>query len=103
MHINTSINKIKKPRGRPKKAKVVQSSFALGGEPTDKLFSSRSSMEEIEVKTLIVTSKNENPNQSSTNKKPLQNENWTKRKCLCCGKIFDSWGIGNRLCQRCKM
>ena len=102
MHINTSINKSKKPRGRPKKAKVVQSSFALGGEPTDKLFSSRSSMEEIEVKTLIVTSKNENPNKSSTNKKPLQNENWTKRKCLCCSKIFDSWGIGNRLCQGCK-
>ena len=102
MHINTSINKSKKPRGRPKKAKVEQSSFALGGEPTDKLFSSRISMEEIKVKTLIVTDKNENPNQSSTNKKPLQNENWTKRKCLCCGKIFDSWGIGNRLCQGCK-
>ena len=54
-------------------------------------------IQEIEVKTLIVTSKNENPN-----KKPLQNENWTKRKCLCCGKIFDSWGIGNRLCKGCK-
>ena len=93
MHINTSINSInksKKPRGRPKKAKVVQ------------VFSSHGSMEEIEVKTLIVTSKNENPNKSSTNKKPLQNENWTKRKCLCCSKIFDSWGIGNRLCQGCK-
>ena len=102
MHINTSINKSKKPRGRPKKAKVVQSSFALGGQPTDKLFSSHGSMEETEVKTLIVTSKNENPNKSSTNKKPLQNENWTKRKCLCCGKIFDSWGIGNRLCKGCK-
>ena len=73
MHINTSINKSKKPRGRPKKAKVVQSSFALGGQPTDKLFSSHGSVQEIEVKTLIVTSKNENPN-----KKPLQNENWTK-------------------------
>ena len=99
MHINASINKSNKPRGRPKKAKVVQPSFALGGEPTDKLFSSHSSMKEIEAKTPI---KNENPNQSSTNKKPLHNENWTKRKCLCCGKIFDSWGIGNRLCQRCK-
>ena len=54
-------------------------------------------MEEIKVKTPIVTSKNENPNQSYKN-----NETWTKRKCLCCGKIFDSWGIGNRLCQRCK-
>jgi len=102
MHINTSINKIKKPRGRPKKTKVAQSSFALGGEPTDKLFSSQSSMEEIEEQTSTVINKNENPNKSSTNKKPLQNENWTKRKCLCCSKIFDSWGIGNRLCQGCK-
>ena len=102
MHINTSINKSKKPRGRPKKAKVVQSSFALGGQPTDKLFSSHGSLEEIEVKTLIVTSKNGNLNNSSTNKKPLQNENWVKRKCLCCGKTFDSWGIGNRLCKGCK-
>ena len=97
MNINASINKSKKPRGRPKKAKVVQSSFALGGEPADKLFSSCSSMEEIEVITPTVISKNKNPNQSYKN-----NENWTKRKCLCCGKIFDSWGIGNRLCQRCK-
>jgi len=97
MHINTSINKSKKPKGRPKKAKVVQSSFALGGQPTDKLFPSHSSMKEIEVITPIVISKNENLNKSSTNKKP-----WTKRKCLCCGKIFDSWGIGNRLCQKCK-
>ena len=32
MFINVSNNKSKKPRGRPKKAKVVQSSFALGGE-----------------------------------------------------------------------
>ena len=102
MLINASINKSKKPRGRPKKAKVAQSSFALGGQPTDKLSSSLFSMEEIEVKTPIVIRKNENPNQSSTNKKPLQNENWTKRKCLCCSKIFDSWGIGNRLCQGCK-
>jgi len=102
MQINASINKSKKPRGRPKKAKVVQASVDLSVQPTDKLFSSHGSLEEIEVKTLIVTSKNENPNKSSTNKKPLQKENWTKRKCLCCGKIFDSWGIGNRLCQRCK-
>ena len=97
MNINTSINKSKKPRGRPKKAKVVQSSFALGGQPTDKLFSSYSKMEEIEEKTLIVNSNNENPN-----KKPLQNTNWSKRKCLCCNTTFDSWGIGNRLCQGCK-
>ena len=102
MRINTSINKSKKSRGRPKKAKVVQPSFALGGQLTDKLFFSHGRVEEIEVKTPIVIRKNENPNQSSTNKKPLQNENWTKRKCLCCGKIFDSWGIGNRLCQKCK-
>ena len=47
MHINTFINKSKKPRGRPKKAKVVQSPFALDGQPTDKLFSSHSRMEEI--------------------------------------------------------
>ena len=97
MHINASNNKSKKPRGRPKKVKIVQSSFALGGESTDKLFSSHTNIEEIEVITPIVISKNENPNQSYKN-----NENWTKRKCLCCGKIFDSWGIGNRLCQRCK-
>ena len=102
MHINTSINKSKKPRGRPKKAKVVQSSFALDGQLTDKSFFSHSRMEEIEVITPIVTSKNKNPNQPSTNKKPLQNENWTKRKCLCCGNIFDSSGIGNRLCKGCK-
>jgi len=102
MHINAFINKSKKPRGRPKKVKVVQASATSCWQPTDKLFSSHGSMEEIEVKTLIVTSKNENLNKSSTNKKPLKNENWTKRKCLCCSKIFDSWGIGNRLCQGCK-
>ena len=102
MHINTSINKSKKPRGRPKKAKVVQSSFALGGQPTYKLFSSHSSMKEIEVITPTVISKNENLNKSSNNKKPDQNEEWSKRRCLCCGKIFDSWGIGNRLCKGCK-
>ena len=97
MHINTSIYKNKKPRGRPKKAKVVQSSFALGEQPTDKLLSSHSRVEEIKVITPIVISKNKNPNKSYKN-----NENWVKRKCLCCSKIFDSWGIGNRLCQRCK-
>ena len=97
MHINTSINKSKKPRGRPKKVKVVQATVASCWQPTDKLFSSHGRMEEIEEKTLIVINKNKNPN-----KKPLQNENWTKRKCLCCSKIFDSWGIGNRLCQGCK-
>ena len=97
MLINTSNNNNKKPRGRPKKAKVVQSSFALDGKLTDKLFSSHSNMEEIEVITPKVISKNENPNQSYKN-----NENWTKRKCLCCDKIFDSWGIGNRLCKSCK-
>ena len=54
--------KSKKTRGRPKKAKVVQSSFALGGQPTDKLFSSHYKIEEIEEKNLIVINKNENPN-----------------------------------------
>ena len=97
MHINASINKSKKPRGRPKKEKVVHASVASRWQPTDKLFSSHGSMEEIEVISPIVTSKNENPNKSYKN-----NENWTKRKCLCCSKIFDSWGIGNRLCQGCK-
>ena len=62
MHINTSINKSKKPKGRPKKVKVVESSFALGGELADKSFSSHSSKGEIEVKTSIETSKNENQN-----------------------------------------
>ena len=96
MHINTSTNKGNKPKGRPKKAKVVQSSFASDVKPTDKLFSSQSRMEEVEVITPIVIIKNENPNKS------YNNDNWTKRKCLCCGKIFDSWGIGNRLCKGCK-
>ena len=90
MHINTFINKSKKPRGRPKKVK-------LDGQPADKLFSSHSSLEGIEIKTPIEISKNENPNKSYKN-----NENWVKRKCLCCNKIFDSWGIGNRLCKGCK-
>ena len=40
--------KSNKPRGRPKKAKVVQSSFALGGQLTEKLSSSLFSMEEDE-------------------------------------------------------
>ena len=102
MYINVPTNKSKKPRGRPKKVKVVQSSDALDGQPTDKLFSSPYSMEEIETKTPIVISKNENTNKSSNNKKPDQSEEWSKRRCLCCNKIFDSWGIGNRLCKRCK-
>ena len=102
MHINTSTNRSKKPRGRPKKAKVVQDSVALDGQTTDKLFSSPHNMEEVEAKTSIVISKNENLNKSSNNKKPDQNEEWSKRRCLCCGKIFDSWGIGNRLCKGCK-
>ena len=25
----------------------------------------------------------------------------TVRKCMCCQKKFDSWGIGNRLCEYC--
>ena len=97
MHINASINKSKKPRGRPKKAKVAQSSFALGGQSTDKSLSSHSRNEKTEVITPIEISNNKNPNKSYKN-----NENWVKKKCLCCGKIFDSWGIGNRLCQGCK-
>ena len=95
MHINISINKSKKSRGRPKKVKVVQSSFALGGNSIDKLFSSNSRMEEIKIITPVVISKNENPNQFYKN-----NENLTKRKCLRCNKIFDNWGISNRLLQR---
>ena len=97
MFINTPINKNKKPRGRPKKAKVVQSSFTLVDQPTDKLFSSQSRKKEIKVITPKVISQNENLNKSYKN-----NENWTKRKCLSCDKIFDSGGIGNRLCKSCK-
>lgn len=26
----------------------------------------------------------------------------TRRACLCCGQTFVSWGIGNRLCNRCR-
>ena len=85
-----------------RKQKIVHASVASCWQPTDRLFSSHGTTEEIKVKTLIVTSKNENLNKSSTNKKPLQNEDWTKRKCLCCSKIFDSWGISNRLCKGCK-
>ena len=68
MHINAFINKSKKTRDRPKKAKVAQSSFALGERFTDKSFFSHGRMEEIETKTPIVTSNNKNPNQSYTNK-----------------------------------
>ena len=25
------------------------------------------------------------------------------RKCMCCESKFKSWGIGNRLCMRCKL
>ena len=38
MLINNPINKNTKPRGRPKKAKVVQSSLTLDDQPTDELF-----------------------------------------------------------------
>jgi hypothetical protein len=27
---------------------------------------------------------------------------YTKRKCLNCRLEFDSWGIGNRICNKCK-
>jgi len=33
-------------------------------------------------------------------KKPK--ETFTPRKCLPCGKMFDSWGSGNRICKECK-
>tara|TARA_R100001086_G_scaffold101173_1_gene50707 strand:- start:453 stop:647 length:195 start_codon:yes stop_codon:yes gene_type:complete len=35
-------------------------------------------------------------------KKPKEKENITLRKCLPCGKMFDSWGPGNRICKECK-
>ena len=97
MQINTPTNQSKKLKGRPKKVNLVQTSVVLDEQLSDKLFSSHSILEDIDIKTPIVISKNENPNKSYKN-----NKNWVKRKCLCCGKIFDSWGIGNRLCQRCK-
>jgi hypothetical protein len=28
--------------------------------------------------------------------------NYTKRKCLNCRTEFDSWGVGNRICGKCK-
>jgi len=34
--------------------------------------------------------------------KDEENIKWTKRKCIPCGKMFDSWGIGNRICNKCK-
>ena len=27
---------------------------------------------------------------------------YTKRKCLNCKTEFDSWGVGNRICNKCK-
>ena len=27
---------------------------------------------------------------------------YTKRNCLNCRKEFDSWGAGNRICNKCK-
>jgi hypothetical protein len=36
------------------------------------------------------------------NFKDSKNIIWTPRKCLPCGKIFDSWGVGNRICNKCK-
>lgn len=41
----------------------------------------------------------EKPNSYYNEKKEVT---WTKRKCLPCGNIFDSWGIGNRICNKCK-
>lgn len=29
-------------------------------------------------------------------------ENYTKRKCMCCQVVFPSWGIGNRMCELCR-
>ena len=26
----------------------------------------------------------------------------TVRRCLCCGRMFASWGVGNRLCGNCR-
>lgn len=26
----------------------------------------------------------------------------TKRECMCCGRVFLSWGNGNRLCSECR-
>lgn len=97
MQINVSTKQGKRPRGRPKKAKLVQTPVLSEGRSTDKSFFSYGSTEKIKVKTATVISKNESPNKSYKN-----NEQWTKRKCLCCSKIFDSWGIGNRLCKSCK-
>jgi hypothetical protein len=28
-----------------------------------------------------------------------RNADWAKRTCLYCGVMFDSWGVGNRLCH----
>ena len=35
-------------------------------------------------------------------KKDSKDVEFTKRKCLPCGKMFDSWGVGNRICKECK-
>ena len=37
-----------------------------------------------------------------TRRKDAAEVNYTKRKCLNCRTEFDSWGIGNRICSKCK-
>ncbi len=32
----------------------------------------------------------------------LPKRNKTRRTCLCCGRVFDSSGPGNRLCKTCR-
>lgn len=31
-----------------------------------------------------------------------QNADQKPRRCLMCGKMFDSFGPGNRICKKCK-
>lgn len=51
----------------------------------------------IGVRGLDVSSRND-----GHMKKPMPydevNANWAERKCLTCGVMFRSWGVGNRLC-----
>jgi hypothetical protein len=42
------------------------------------------------------------PNSMNTKRKDGPDTTYTKRNCLNCRTEFDSWGIGNRICAKCK-
>ena len=42
------------------------------------------------------------PNGINASNRQRKAMTFTKRKCLPCGEMFDSWGPGNRICKQCK-